>query len=267
MVDAIDTWIADIQGNTVSGFDQPVVGNIANLIAAWREVQGVINASSLLNVQIIQASGTYTPTPGTLAALVFAIGGGGGGGGALASVGTLSAGSGGGSAAPVMGFITVPTLVPTTVTIGAGGLAGDATGSDGGPGGATTFGALITSAGGLQGKGDASAGVTAQVLPGGAGGATATATTFPSLRTHGLVGGCSYRLSGTIGQSGGGAISAMLLHSDGGNARDTNSTPNGFAGQAGGNQGCGGSGGLSTNATGRAGGAGGGGRVVVLEFG
>ena len=216
----------------------------------------------LLNVQRFVGAGTYTytPTAGAKSILVLIAGAGGGGGGALASAGTLSAGSGGGGGNTLAGFFTGAGVASQIVTIGAGGAGGDAMGSNGSAGGSSSFGSLLIANGGSGGAGDASATTTPNIIAGGTGGSTGSGSGILFSR-HGLVGLPSIRLSGSVGMSGGGATSGMLLPADGGNSRNVSA-----AGQTGGNAGAGGSGGLSNSTTGRAGGAGGSGECLVLEF-
>lgn len=115
----------------------------------------------LLNVQVITASGTYTPTAGTNRAIVEGVGGGGAGGGAPAT-GAAQASIGGGGSAGAFGRIYIGSgLSSQTVTIGAGGTAG-AAGASGNTGGTTSFGTLMS-------------------LPGGPGGATSGPTPGPAI--------------------------------------------------------------------------------------
>jgi hypothetical protein len=86
--------------------------------------------------------------PWLRAVMVYAQGGGGGGGGAAATgAGELSIGGGGRGGSFGRRMIAVATLpASVTVTIGAGGVGGS--GSNGGVGGSTTFGSLLTAPGG-----------------------------------------------------------------------------------------------------------------------
>jgi hypothetical protein len=111
---------------------------------------------SLLNIQKITASGTYTPTPGATAARVRGAGSGGaGGGGAATGASQTSAGAGGASGS--YGEIWIASgLSAQTVTIGAGGV--PVSGNIGGAGQQCSFGTLL-------------------VLPGGPGGMSTLAST------------------------------------------------------------------------------------------
>ncbi len=94
-------------------------------------------AGTLLAVQKITASGTYTPTPGTTLT-IFEPSGGGGAGGSVAGGGTGAAAAGGGASGTTI-RITVANPVVGAVTIGAGGTPGAAGNNVGGNGGDTTI--------------------------------------------------------------------------------------------------------------------------------
>lgn len=122
-------------------------------------------AGRLLNVQVFVASGTYTPTAGTTTVIVECVGGGGAGGGANATpAGQISAGSGGGSGAHTLGRIA--NTISQAITVGAGGIGVSA--GNGGNGGTSSFGALITAPGG---GGGIRAVAAAQITAGGGVGA------------------------------------------------------------------------------------------------
>lgn len=116
------------------------------------QVVGMISdrQGRLLNIQIITASGTYTPTAGTAKAEVMVQGGGGGGGGAASTgAGQIAGGGGGGAGGRTLKLITGPTS--QTVTIGAGG--GGGAGVTGATGGTSSFGAIASALGGVGGPG------------------------------------------------------------------------------------------------------------------
>ncbi|HDR2874315.1 TPA: hypothetical protein QCK10_001435 [Enterobacter roggenkampii] len=128
----------------------------------------VIQDSNLLGIsgrligapKVFLSTGTYTPTPGTNAVLVHAVGGGGGGGGCAANPASqASGGQGGGAGAFGAGWYTSG-FSGVLVTVGAAGTAGTAGGvsgvNDGGNGGTTSFGSLLSVSGGLGGKPGAS---------------------------------------------------------------------------------------------------------------
>lgn len=116
---------------------------------------------SLVNVQLITASATYTPTPGATKGFAWVQAAGGAGGGSAATT-SNSVSAGGGASAGTFAIVDLTTLAAQTVTIGAAGVGVSA--SNGNPGGATSFGALCSCPGGLGGG-----------LDGGVGGGTAGA--------------------------------------------------------------------------------------------
>lgn len=221
---------------------------------ATTAAQALINLGAsgrLLAVQVFPASGTYTPTAGTTTVIVEAVGGGGAGGGANATpAGQVSAGCGGGSGAHTLGrFVNT---VPQTITVGAGGvgvLAGN-----GGNGGQSSFGALLTAPGGFGGDRL----VAAPAILGG-GGIGANAGTGGNLyNTPGTPGGwvLAYQptclgSNGAAGPFGGGA--GVSAASDG---------KNGVGYGAGG----GGAGNNPSDANLRTGGNGASGVVIVYEY-
>jgi hypothetical protein len=116
------------------------------------QVTGANNGhGALINVQLITASGTYTPTAGATNGFAWVQGDGGAGGGTINLNGNFTLAAGGGSAG-TFAIVRLPTLSSQTVTIGAGG-AGVA-GLTGGAGTGTSFGALCTCPGGLGGSPD-----------------------------------------------------------------------------------------------------------------
>ena len=130
----------------------------------WR----TFSAGRLVGVKAFVASGTYTPTIGTKAIIVEAVGAGGGSGGVPAtstnSTGLSSAGAGG---AYAKSYLTTGFSSGVAVTIGAGGIAGTSAGASGGTGGTTSFGALLSCPGGTGSTfGTQSTGVTNTPPPG-----------------------------------------------------------------------------------------------------
>jgi hypothetical protein len=108
----------------------------------------LITPGRLVGVQVFTASGTYIPTPGAKIADVEVQAGGGGGGGApAAGTGQISGGAPG--SAGSYGWGRYPITGPVPVTIGAGGAGG--VGANGSPGGASSFGTLLTTIGGNAG--------------------------------------------------------------------------------------------------------------------
>lgn len=231
----------------------------------------VIQDSNLLGIsgrligppKFIVATGTYTPTPGTNAVLVHALGGGGGGGGCASNpVSQASGGQGGGAGAFGAGWYTSG-FSGVLVTVGAAGTAGTAGGTsgvnDGGNGGTTSFGSLLSVSGGLGGKPGASLPLVAI----GQSTTTNTATiTGANLFSYaGDDGECAILAKtaspGSI--SGRGASSA---YGKGGGSVSLQSD-----GVAASGRGAGGSGGISyASSAAQAGGAGTGGVVVIWEY-
>lgn len=191
----------------------------------------------LINVQVITATGVYTPTTGTVSIVVQALGGGAGGGGAAATAGNNSAAAGGGAGALATARITSG-FSGVTVTIGAGGAGGAAGNNNGSNGGATTFGSVLTAGGGVGGAGSPAAAVPLASAVGTGGNASGSASLFGAAGENGRVG---YALVNTSSVGGGGGSSAY------GAGGDTRVTGTSVAGR---------------NATGF--GAGGGGGAVAL---
>lgn len=189
------------------------------------------------------ASGVYTPTTGTTSIEVEIRAAGGGGGGISNAAGSLTA-AGGGEGGRAIKRIT-SAFSGVTVTVGAGGLAGDNTGSNGSTGSTTSFGALVTATGGTGGSG-----------------ATSVATRPPGTGGSGASGDMNYR--GSVGQPNisGSTVSGAGGGEGGGGTRSSASNAAGIAGLNGG--GGGGAGGNSS--TGFAGGAGGDGWVIIREY-
>lgn len=210
-----------------------------------------------INIQTFTASGTWTKPPGANYVKIFAKAGGGGGAGAAAAAsGQNTKGGGGGEGSWSESTLLASALTATVaVTVGAGG-AGGVAGAGGSTGGATTFGAYVTTNAGLGGSTAASS-ATAYGAPGGAGGAAGTG----QLAMPGAPGGMAWgdttlSMSGPGGGSGGGI---------GRSASSSPTSTNGVAGAA--NSGGGGSGGISTSTAAAAnGGAGGSGQVYVVSY-
>lgn len=219
------------------------------------------NAFSSITVQVFTSSGTYTPTSGMLYCIIELVGAGGGGGGVVTGgVGTSTTASGGGAGGYARQTFSAATIgASQAVTIGAGGTAGANTGTNGGTGGTTSVGALISATGGNGGTGNNFAG-TFGCTSGGTGGAgtgTVTATGFAGGNSFlANIGAGSPIFSGLGGNSYFGAGGLNGATSAATSAAGTN-----------GSRGGGGSGALSNGNNGaQAGGVGGAGYVVVTEF-
>lgn len=137
--------------------NQPIL--LMALGGVWKLFGGGSSAGGgITNIQVLISSGNYTPTAGTLKALIFATGGGGGGGV------QLSCGGGGGAGSTSISLVNMLGVTNIAFTIGGGGAAVVAPPSGtvaGGNGGTTVFGSFCTAAGGQGGQG-AVAGVGGQ---------------------------------------------------------------------------------------------------------
>lgn len=205
----------------------------------------------LKNVTRYTSSQTYTPTAGTRAIYVVAVGGGGGGGGA-ASV-DFSNGGGGGSGRAAYAF-TASVAATYAISIGAAGAAGSNGGGGGGSGGATTFGSLLSVGGGAGGAGD-EGGVTFHLQAGGAAGSLTTGTDL-----GGNPGSSGIRAAGA--NDGNGGPGGSSLFGVGGAAQASMAAGNNASGR-----GAGGGGGSSRVSSGGAlGGAGAAGACDVYEY-
>jgi hypothetical protein len=103
------------------------------------------------------SSGTYTPSPGLLFAIIEGVGAGGGGGSVPAYTGAEDGGGGGGGGYAKVILSAAQIGAPQGVTIGTGGVGGSA-GGDGGGGGGTSFGLFLAAQGGSGGHAATGAG-------------------------------------------------------------------------------------------------------------
>lgn len=146
-----------------------------------------------VNIQVITATGTYTPTTGMLYCITEIVGSGGGGGGvALTGVSQFSGAAGGSAGEYARGVFSAATIgASQSVTIGAAGTGATAGNNSGGNGNTTSFGALMTAAGGSGGGGDA-AQSTGSTVVGPSGGGVISPGTGGSFRFSGGTGGISH---------------------------------------------------------------------------
>lgn len=211
------------------------------------------------------SSGTFTKAsyPGMKGIRVRVQGGGGGGMGAdVTAAGQQSAGGGGGGGAYAESFLTPDQLAASeTVTVGAGGTAGSCASSQGGTGGTSSFGTLVSASGGFGGFLCMFAGSTPSVSRsvGGEGRGTATG----QIIIPGTDGGNALRIDGST--------PAALTSGQGGNSQGGKGGPaassNGSAKSSGDGFGGGGSGAYNTpSQTAEDGAPGGPGVVVVIIF-
>lgn len=236
---------------TVDGRDVAVDG------AKLDGIEAGATAGSLVNVQTLTATGTFTPTAGATRFLVYCTGGGAGGGSAKGTVG-IATGGGGGGGGTIQAFFNATEMGATAaVTIGAGSAGSSTVDITAGTAGTTTFnpvgtGGTLTAVGGTGGQSAEASSVT-ETAPGGSGG---------SLSTGGFLHGVGH--SGSSGEnvgkaSGGGGGGSWW----GGGGAPTKLTTNGINAIT---RGSGGSGAFSATSTLRNGGAGMAGVIIVHEY-
>ena len=225
-----------------------------NAIAAFSGTSGGLlkvaaSLGSLVGVQLLDTTGTYTPTSGTGSALLFIQGAGGGGGGVGTSNGQ---GIGGGGAAGETRLYVLTGVTGTySYTIGALGAGATAGNNSGGTGGDTTFGTgpLVTSKGGTGGAGTAGAtSASSGTTPTGSGGVLLPGTDGPHSASNTSIrgGGCIFGLGGAL------VATLFAYTAAGGNPAS--------------GKGAGGCGGCHNGTSAVGGGAGTAGCILVLEF-
>lgn len=125
-------------------------------VAAILEYLGLGDASGyvgrLLKIQVFYNSGIYNPTPGTKKVIVEMVGGGGGGAGSRAAAsGQVSIGGAGGAGSYAKGQFT-QNFSGVQITVGTKGAGGTPSWPYASDGGTSSFGSLITAAGGSGGQ-------------------------------------------------------------------------------------------------------------------
>jgi hypothetical protein len=259
---------------TAQGAADTYLSNDGSGMLSWLPIASGSNGS-IIGMQRITASGTYTPTPGTKRAIVFATGGGGAGAAAVSGVNN-SVGSGGNSGGTYVGLFVINDSETGTVTIGAGGT-GSSTGN-GATGGNTTFlypatgtpNGTITGPGGSGGMYKLTGTTDDYAIHPSASRNTPFATAFNQVLTGGFPIWGQYAQPGVminpdVGCSGSGAPSFWGNGAIGQYRNQVSSQSNGVSATA--NSGAGGSGAIQTNDnTNASGGSGGSGVVVVFEF-
>jgi hypothetical protein len=211
-----------------------------------------------VKVRVFTSTQTYAPTPGLQFAMVECLGGGGGGGG-CGGAASQSVGSGGGASGSYSRSLLSAAQIGASqaITIGAAGSGGASGQNNGGTGGQTSFGALVTA-------------------PGGGGGVAGSGAASPSNGIAGAAGVGDFAIRGNDGGSGMYVPSATATAYGGFGApsrfggmacalQAASSASNGSTGKG---YGAGGSGGASMGvATTASGGAGVAGVCIVTEFG
>ncbi len=249
-------WAANTAGQSIlAQFSVPIVGNAANLTAAYQ------NAQIVPTVQILTAtSGTYTTPSRALLLMVEMCGGGGGGGGG---------GSAGGSAGGNGGSATFGTSLLT-----ANGGSGGASGAGSSQGGSSTTGTInspaygFVTAGNDGGSGQITTGALSNATTGGQGsptpffggggkGGTSTSNAPAAGSTNtgagGGGGGASSATAGAGGGGGGGSGGCLRAYIP------SPSSSYAYAIPAGGTAG-------TAGTSGGAGAAGAAGKIVVTEY-
>lgn len=220
---------------------------------------GTYTSGRWLNTIVFTSSGTYIPSASAkwVRVRVLGAGGAGAGGGGI-DTGSVVACSGGaaGSYAEAMFLVSV-VGGSVAITIGSGGIAGEASGASGGT---TSFGSYVSAPGGQGGlntRGSASAPVVfaPQGPPGGA--ASASGSAVYSVRQAGQPGPCGMVFSGTC-VSGQGAPSQF----GGGGPNTSLGAGNPAAGYGAGGSGAS----IAPGSTGYSGGNGGSGLIVIEEI-
>lgn len=219
----------------------------------WRDISSI--PLRTVKVQTFSASGTYTPSAGMQFATVRQVGGGGGGGGSTGGAGGSSAAGGGQSGGYNEKTFTAAQIgASRAVTIGAPGPAGSG-GGNGGNGGGTSFGSLLTCAGGSGGFTGANA--IALGLNGALSGSLGSAT-GGDINIPGEAGGAGIVFGGVSGgYSGFGGGNPFSGRSQQAGPISGGANPPGPGG--------GGSGGTATTIS-TPGGAGGPGFMVIIEY-
>jgi len=239
---------AFIGPNVTSGTTIPMLpGDIFNLESDaynWIRTSAASQASTTFPVaSFYTTSATWTKTAGAKKAWILGHAAGGAGGG-TSGTGGSAAGTGGGAGEFRVGLFDISGVASATVGIGAGGSGG--TNIDGGNGGDTTVGALMTCKGGNGGGRNLV--INANFSLGGTGGSGGWG--FPGCGGGGAQGG-------TGGVGGSGAI--------GGGGRGGDSTQGNQDGGAG-RRGGGGGGADGFIGSAAAGGKGGDGWVIIVEM-
>ena len=224
--------------------------------------QNPATSGGLVGVQIFSTVGTttYTPTAGTNFVIVEVVGGGAGGGGVASSPTTYQSCSGGGGGGAYAKVKITSAFSGVTVTVGGAG-AGGVSYADGGTGGTSSFGALVSCAGGsgTGNKGQSYLNYVGNTSSGGGGGSLPAITGTTIVACKGVTGAGGYTFNTNGSQTGVGGGSP--LGSPGWSFSGS------FAGNAATGYGAGGSGAASLgDNVAKNGGAGSQGVVIVWEY-
>ncbi len=149
------TVMASILAQFISdsaGVDVLDNGNTASILANLKSGMTALTPGRLLNVQVFYNSGTYTATPGTKKVIVEMVGGGAGSAGSRAAgSGQVAIGGAGGAGSYAKGSFT-QNFNGVQVTVGTKGAGGTVSGPYASDGGTSSFGSLISAAGGAAGQ-------------------------------------------------------------------------------------------------------------------
>lgn len=245
-------FVAGINGNTVSNPAYVTINTATNQLGTTAN-----SAFITIKNQVFTTTGTYTPTANMVYCSIQCLGGGAaGGGGPTTTNAQCAAGSGGGGGEYASGIFSAAAIgASQAITIGAAGIG--VVNANGGNGGNTSVGALISAFGGSGGIVGAAV-TTCAVFDGGNGG---TGGSGGDYRTPGSVGGWSLAFLISPGFVSVGGVGAPSQLGAGGNVQ----TGTGLAGLGFGSGGGGASNIPGTAAT-TAGGNGAPGIVIITEY-
>lgn len=135
-----------------AGVDVLDNGNTAQILANLNTGMTALTPGRLLNVQVFYNSGIYTATTGTKKVIVEMVGGGAGSAGSRAAgSGQVAIGGAGGAGSYAKGSFT-QNFNGVQVTVGTKGAGGTVSGPYASDGGTSSFGSLISAAGGAAGQ-------------------------------------------------------------------------------------------------------------------